>query len=804
MATVTPPTITAPPEFPAVGDAAYNTKAYTWANALPTFGTQVSAVGANVKANADEAQASANLASSNGAAQVLLATTQAGNAAVSAAAAASSALLAGATAWVSGTTYAIGAARYSLINYQTYRRVISGAGTTDPSADAVNWTLASQSVPSNPIGALSPIANALTNPVTSPDGSTWLKTGTVAARATYPNGPGCVTAVGAIYKPIPATNPAYVSYTNGLFVLTVSGVGAGVWTSADGLTWDYYPYPSGTSALGYCAFGSGKYVFEGAGANVYYTTDFVTYTTVALPDTGFATPAISPAISFSNNLFVYCCSGSNVAYLYTSPDGIAWTKRTLPNAATYLGCAYGAGRWVVTTTNGSVAGAYSGDGISWTNIPFTEIVRSAPIFANGIFICRGNTTNALTSTTGTTFAGNALPGTPATTAALAWTGTKFLCAAASGAFYSSASGTGSWTQLTTIGLVGVNLSSPVSNGSGLVVATTAGSAPLYVSDDHMASCWGINRITNSTSASVPVGNATTVVSVQATNATDITYIIKRGGVNFRTMQITSGIALTAATPSAAWNGSVYVTTLGAASTAGKSSPDGVTWTSRTFSASALATATCLSALTTNGRFVLVNGTTTGSTCTDGATWVGTATLPAAFSVVHTNGSTLLAMAAGQISTYYTSADGVTWTARTFPNDLRVTGANIGSDRVSTFALPATTQANGVVAAYFSTDAINWTLRYLPAEASSGFYNSCAAGIWTAFAVTFDAGVTWYINNTRVSAGTAAHHCLSMSVAATSTTTIDASTLLTGVDAAIVSNISGSNTAPAIPNYVRVA
>jgi len=41
--------------------------------------------------------------------------------------------------WVSGTTYAIGDRRYSPINFATYRRTTSGAGTTDPSADTTNW-----------------------------------------------------------------------------------------------------------------------------------------------------------------------------------------------------------------------------------------------------------------------------------------------------------------------------------------------------------------------------------------------------------------------------------------------------------------------------------------------------------------------------------------------------------------------------------------------------------------------------------------------------------------------------------------
>ena len=71
--------------------------------------------------------------------------------AVEAAANASSAQTAaasvGAALWVSGTTYAIGDVRRSPITYFAYRRLTSGAGTTDPSADATNWALAFAAAP---------------------------------------------------------------------------------------------------------------------------------------------------------------------------------------------------------------------------------------------------------------------------------------------------------------------------------------------------------------------------------------------------------------------------------------------------------------------------------------------------------------------------------------------------------------------------------------------------------------------------------------------------------------------------------
>lgn len=123
-----------------------------WAVAVQAVGDAADADAIAAADSADTAATQAGLATTNGAAQVALAaaqvalaTTQAGNAATSATAAANSALIAGATIWVSGTTYAIGDARFSPINYQTYRRTTSGAGTTDPSLDTTNWTLATAS-----------------------------------------------------------------------------------------------------------------------------------------------------------------------------------------------------------------------------------------------------------------------------------------------------------------------------------------------------------------------------------------------------------------------------------------------------------------------------------------------------------------------------------------------------------------------------------------------------------------------------------------------------------------------------------
>jgi hypothetical protein len=86
------------------------------------FGNSVSKIGQACQAayqNAVEAAASA------------LAAAASADAAVTAA---------GAVQWVSGTSYVKGKVVWSPLNARTYRRLVAGAGTTDPSLDKANWT----------------------------------------------------------------------------------------------------------------------------------------------------------------------------------------------------------------------------------------------------------------------------------------------------------------------------------------------------------------------------------------------------------------------------------------------------------------------------------------------------------------------------------------------------------------------------------------------------------------------------------------------------------------------------------------
>lgn len=108
-----------------------------FATDLPQFSIELENGWSEMNASTILAQQEAQFAIN----QVTLTQNEATLAIQQAQAAALSAGSVGAIAWVSGTTYAIGVSRYSPLNSQVYRRIIAGAGTTDPSLDTINWSV---------------------------------------------------------------------------------------------------------------------------------------------------------------------------------------------------------------------------------------------------------------------------------------------------------------------------------------------------------------------------------------------------------------------------------------------------------------------------------------------------------------------------------------------------------------------------------------------------------------------------------------------------------------------------------------
>lgn len=118
------PSSTDPVNFSARGDAVFG--------AFPNFITQTNAVASEAAVNRDLTEASktaAAISETNAATYAANATTSANNASSSSTA----------PLWVSGTSYSENDKRVSPVTGQVYRRKVSGAGTTDPSQDGVNW-----------------------------------------------------------------------------------------------------------------------------------------------------------------------------------------------------------------------------------------------------------------------------------------------------------------------------------------------------------------------------------------------------------------------------------------------------------------------------------------------------------------------------------------------------------------------------------------------------------------------------------------------------------------------------------------
>lgn len=146
--------ITALPNPPsrAESPATFSDDADAFLGALPTFQVEANELASDVNSKQTMAASSAQQAS-NSATQAASSATSAATSANNAAANAQNAAAATtAPRWVSGTSYSVGNLAWSPLNGRIYRRLVAGAGTTDPSSDIINWVLLSVVVEQADVG----------------------------------------------------------------------------------------------------------------------------------------------------------------------------------------------------------------------------------------------------------------------------------------------------------------------------------------------------------------------------------------------------------------------------------------------------------------------------------------------------------------------------------------------------------------------------------------------------------------------------------------------------------------------------
>jgi hypothetical protein len=298
---------------------------------------------------------------------------------------------------------------------------------------------------------------------TSPDGVMWtsrsipataLATGAQSLdfrSLTY--GGGQFVAVGASYFKSTSTSTGHNE--------------AAILTSPDGIIWTNRALPADwtgsnttNSYLGDVTYGGGQFVAVGynfgAGnilrASVLTSPDGSAWTSRSLPSDYYS---LLNSVAYNGGLFVavgeytfnYSIAGQHDDGILTSPDGITWTRRTLPDRTadsySYLrSVTYGGGQFVAVGTRLNPTAATSTeaviltslDGISWTSrtspvvipantsLSFTRVVNGG-----GQYVAVGNVFNTSTSgsanqsgfiissTDGITWTNRTLPGLPSNT-----------------------------------------------------------------------------------------------------------------------------------------------------------------------------------------------------------------------------------------------------------------------------------------------------------------------------------------------------------------------------------------------------
>ncbi|CAB4123474.1 hypothetical protein UFOVP46_5 [uncultured Caudovirales phage] len=111
-----------------------------------------------------------------------------------------------------------------------------------------------------------------------------------------------------------------IEYVNNKFV--AAGYSK-VWSSTDGITWATTGAATGNLLVNSLAYGNGKYVMGINGAATYYSSDLITWTSIA------TIGAVGAFVGFVNSRFVAMSNASAINYGWTSADGVTWTTSTI-------------------------------------------------------------------------------------------------------------------------------------------------------------------------------------------------------------------------------------------------------------------------------------------------------------------------------------------------------------------------------------------------------------------------------------------------------------------------------------------
>jgi hypothetical protein len=186
-------------------------------------------------------------------------------------------------------------------------------------------------------------------------------------------------------------------------------------------------------------------------------------------------------IAYGNSTFVaVAASGDGVHQAMTSPDGVTWTARAMPNQY-WTSITYGGGLFVVVSGNpGTPQVATSPDGVTWTTrtTPNSSNGWSSVTYGGGLFVAvsGGSTNYVMTSPNGITWTERTAASTDPWNA-VTYGGGLFVAVSGSGTTYGAMSSPDgvTWTGRT----LQTDYWSPVTYGNGMFAAASyeAASSP---------------------------------------------------------------------------------------------------------------------------------------------------------------------------------------------------------------------------------------------------------------------------------------------------------------------------------------
>jgi hypothetical protein len=181
-----------------------------------------------------------------------------------------------------------------------------------------------------------------------------------------------------------------ITYGNGLFVaVSLSGHDGSpnqVMTSPDGITWTFRPSGVDNKWIS-VTYGNGLFVavsWEDVPNPVMTSPDGIIWTPRAAGSGSWS------SVTYGNGLFVaaaYRGTPDTNREIMTSPDGINWTLRHAPSSGLFGGVAYGGGRFVAVSLDGSNNQVMTSlNGINWTSRTAVAGFWNSVTYGGGMFV----------------------------------------------------------------------------------------------------------------------------------------------------------------------------------------------------------------------------------------------------------------------------------------------------------------------------------------------------------------------------------------------------------------------------------